>query len=223
VDTYNVERGVRNAIEAGGTGLGAVRIDSGDLGALTFEVREQLNQLGARDTKIVVTSDLDEYAIAALAAFPVDSYGVGTSLVTGSGAPTCGMVYKLVARASSSGIFEGVAKQSSQKSSNAGRKNAGRRLDAEGRAIEEVIVIGSDDAVTNWNPDPDIRPLMVPLVVKGEIDEKFTGQAGVSAAVARHAASRNELPRLARRLTAGEPAIPSVRLDLGGQILDLVY
>ena len=62
------------------------------------EVRAQLDALGAHDTRIVVTSDLDEYAIAALAAAPVDGYGVGTSLVTGSGAPTAGMVYKLVAR-----------------------------------------------------------------------------------------------------------------------------
>ena len=68
-----------------GTGLGAVRLDSGDLGALAFEVRAQLDALGATGTRIVVTSDLDEYAIAALAAAPVDAYGVGTQLVTGSG------------------------------------------------------------------------------------------------------------------------------------------
>ena len=63
------------------------------------QVRELLDSLGARQTKIVVTSDLDEYAIAALSAAPVDSYGVGTALVTGSGHPTSGFVYKLVARA----------------------------------------------------------------------------------------------------------------------------
>jgi nicotinate phosphoribosyltransferase len=98
VDTYDVTQGVRTAVEVAGPGLGAVRLDSGDLLEQAHAVRAQLDALGATGTRIVVTSDLDEYAIAALAAAPVDSYGVGTSLVTGSGAPTAGMVYKLVAR-----------------------------------------------------------------------------------------------------------------------------
>ena len=59
------------------------------------QAREQLDSLGATGTRIVVSGDLDEYAIASLRAEPVDGYGVGTSLVTGSGAPTAGMVYKL--------------------------------------------------------------------------------------------------------------------------------
>ncbi|WP_055599795.1 nicotinate phosphoribosyltransferase, partial [Streptomyces aureus] len=101
VDTYDVAEAVRTAVEVAGPELGAVRIDSGDLLLVAHRVRQQLDELGARNTKIVVTSDLDEYAIASLAAAPVDAYGVGTQLVTGSGHPTCSMVYKLVARASS--------------------------------------------------------------------------------------------------------------------------
>jgi nicotinate phosphoribosyltransferase len=96
VDTYDITAGVANAVAAAGPDLGAVRIDSGDLGVLVRQVREQLDDLGATRTKIVVSSDLDEFAIASLRAEPVDSFGVGTSLVTGSGAPTAGMVYKLV-------------------------------------------------------------------------------------------------------------------------------
>ena len=99
VDTYDVAEAVRTAVEVAGTGLGAVRIDSGDLLLVAHRVRQQLDELGATGTKIVVTSDLDEYAIASLAAAPVNAYGVGTQLVTGSGQPTCSMVYKLVARA----------------------------------------------------------------------------------------------------------------------------
>ncbi|MER6489368.1 nicotinate phosphoribosyltransferase, partial [Streptomyces virginiae] len=99
VDTYDVAEAVRTAVEVAGTDLGAVRIDSGDLLLVAHRVRQQLDELGATSTKIVVTSDLDEYAIASLAAAPVDAYGVGTQLVTGSGHPTCSMVYKLVARA----------------------------------------------------------------------------------------------------------------------------
>ena len=96
VDTYDVTTGVANAVAAGGATLGAVRIDSGELGVLARQVREQLDRLGATQTRIVVSGDLDEFSIAALRADPVDSYGVGTSLVTGSGAPAAGMVYKLV-------------------------------------------------------------------------------------------------------------------------------
>ena len=90
---------MRTGVELTGGRLGAVRLDSGDLAVLAVRVREQLDSLGATKTRIVVTSDLDEYAIAALSGAPVDSYGVGTALVTGSGHPTCGFVYKLVARA----------------------------------------------------------------------------------------------------------------------------
>src|SRR5699024_6943298 len=112
VDTYDVAEAVRVAVEVAGGDLGAVRIDSGDLGLLAHQVREQLDGLGARHTRILVTSDLDEYAIAALAAAPVDGYGVGTQVVTGSGAPTSGFVYKLVARADDDGEMVSVAKKS---------------------------------------------------------------------------------------------------------------
>jgi nicotinate phosphoribosyltransferase len=216
VDTYDVRRGVENALAVAGTGLGAVRLDSGDLGVLAHEVRHQLDAAGARDTKIVVTSDLDEYAIAALAVAPVDSYGVGTSVVTGSGAPTCGMVYKLVAREGASGALEPVAKASRAKNSVGGRKAAARRLDAGGRAAEEVLVTGPDDDVRGWrSADPTLRDLHVPLMSEGVPDPGWMGAAGVLAAVGRHRASRDELPRGARRLSADEAAVPTVTLRIG--------
>src|SRR6201995_372676 len=108
-----------HAGDAAGTGLGAVRIDSGDLGVLARQVRAQLDRLGATQTRIVVSGDLDEFAIAGLRAEPVDSSGVGTSLVTGSGAPTASMVYKLV---EVDGIP--VEKRSARKESHGGRKEA---------------------------------------------------------------------------------------------------
>ena len=83
VDTYNIEEAVKTAVEVAGPELGGVRIDSGDLAALAQRVRNQLDALGATNTKITVTNDLDEYALAALQTAPVDSYGVGTRLVTG--------------------------------------------------------------------------------------------------------------------------------------------
>jgi nicotinate phosphoribosyltransferase len=215
VDTYDVRRGVERAVAVAGPGLGAVRLDSGDLGVLAQEVRAQLDSLGAHGTKIVVTSDLDEYAIAALAVAPVDSYGVGTSLVTGSGAPTCGMVYKLVAREGHDGRLAPVEKASFAKASHGGRKTAARRLDDDGRAVAEVVVGGADDAVRAWAPgSPDLRGLVVPLVVDGEVCPGWTGAEGVRAATARHAASRDELPRGARRLSADEAALPTVTLTV---------
>ncbi|HEY9523309.1 MAG TPA: nicotinate phosphoribosyltransferase, partial [Thermopolyspora sp.] len=139
VDTYEVRPAVQTAVELTGGELGAVRIDSGDLAVAAEEVRQLLDDLGAPRTRIVVTSDLDEYAIAALAAAPVDGYGVGTSLVTGSGAPTASMVYKLVAREDDHGVIRPVAKRSVGKPSRGGRKEAFRLLDGDGTAISEII------------------------------------------------------------------------------------
>jgi len=220
VDTYDVRTGVERALAAAGPGLGAVRLDSGDLAAQAHEVRAQLDAAGARATTITVTSDLDEYAIAALAAAPVDSYGVGTSVVTGSGAPTCGMVYKLVLRERADGSMEPVAKVSRSKTSVGGRKAAARRLGRDGRAVEEVLFTGDEARVRAWQdeqqaaPTADLRALHVPLVRDGVAVDGWTGPQGVHRAAARHQASRDELPRTALRLSADEPALATVTLPL---------
>lgn len=206
VDTYDVPTAVATAVELAGPELGAVRLDSGDLLVLAREVREQLDRLGNRGTRIVVTSDLDEFAIAGLAAGPVDSYGVGTSLVTGSGAPTAGMVYKLVSREDASGTMVGVAKKSKDKQSVGGRKFALRRRSSSGVAETEVVGIGEAPA-----DDGDDRNLLVPLVRAGErVDAQ---RHTLEAARARHTASLAELPAAARRLQRGEPAIATEYVD----------
>jgi nicotinate phosphoribosyltransferase len=201
VDTYDVMAGVRTAVEVAGTGLGAVRLDSGDLLELATSVRALLDELGATKTRIVVTSDLDEYAIAALAAAPVDSYGVGTSLVTGSGAPAAGLVYKLVAREGADGRMVGVAKRSPDKASVGGRKWAMRRRTTDGVAQAEVVGIGHEPI-----DDGDDRMLLLPLVEHGTA----VGAEPLTAARDRHAASLAELPATARQLSRGEPAIPTL-------------
>jgi len=206
VDTYDVTNAVRIAVDVAGPELGAVRLDSGDLLSQAREVRALLNDLGAQDTKIVVTSDLDEYAIAALAAGPVDRYGVGTSLVTGSGAPTAGMVYKLVARTDDSGAMVSVAKKSKDKQSVGGRKFALRRLGERGCA--EVEVLGLGEAPAN---DGNDRALLVPLVENGRVVGRES--SALEAARERHEASRAELPAAAHRLQRGEPAIPTLFED----------
>ena len=203
VDTYDVREAVRLGVEVAGTGLGAVRLDSGDLGALAHEVRAQLDDLGATGTRIVVTSDLDEYAIAALGAAPVDAYGVGTQLVTGSGAPTCGFVYKLVSRAGDDGTRVSVAKKSTDKISIGGRKFALRRRSAGGRAEAEVVGIGEPPV-----DDGDDRPLMVELVRRGEV----VGREPLDDARARHTTARAELPLAAQQMSRGEPVIPTLHV-----------
>jgi nicotinate phosphoribosyltransferase len=204
VDTYDITAGVATAIEVAGTELGAVRIDSGDLGVLARQVRAQLDGLSATKTRIVVSGDLDEYAIAALRAEPVDSYGVGTSVVTGSGAPTAGMVYKLV---EVDGIP--VEKRSSHKQSHGGRKQALRLATNTGKIVEEVVhphgqAPAGDDGLTE-------RPLLVPLVRDGE----SIGREGLDEARQCLKDGLKSLPWDGLKLSRGEPAIPTRLIPRG--------
>ena len=203
-DTYDVENAVRLGVELAGEELGGVRLDSGDLVASAQRVRELLDSLGNHNTKITVTSDLDEYAIASLAAAPVDSYGVGTRLVTGSGAPTSAMVYKLVERENTAGELEPVAKTSAGKRSLGGAKQAARRHNSLGIATAELIGTGNNPAALE-----NTRDLIRDFVVSGELLPGFTGEEAVRNATERHSASLTELPESARRLSEGEPVIPT--------------
>jgi nicotinate phosphoribosyltransferase len=196
VDTYDVTTGIANAIEVAGPGLGAVRIDSGDLGVLARQARAQLDGLGATATRIVVSGDLDEFSIAALRAEPVDSYGVGTSVVTGSGAPTASMVYKLV---EVDGI--GVQKRSSHKESHGGRKQAARLSRSSGTIVEEVVYPVADPPRFT---EP-FRVLTVPLVRGGDV----VASTELAMARARVADGLHSLPWEGLKLSAGEPAIPT--------------
>jgi nicotinate phosphoribosyltransferase len=202
VDTYDVTTGVANAVAAAGTGLGAVRIDSGELGVLARQVREQLDELGATGTRIVVSGDLDEFSIAALAAEPVDSYGVGTSLVTGSGAPTANMVYKLVE-------VDGlpVQKRSSHKESRGGRKEALRLARRSGIITEEVVYPAGQPPVVS---EP-ARVLTVPLVRGGELVSK----PNLAAARELVTSGLRSLPWEGLNLSHGDPAVATTQIPAG--------
>lgn len=218
VDTYDVQRavkrGVKLAREAGGE-LGCVRLDSGDLVAEAFKVRALLDSLDAKSTKITVTNDLDEYAIAALGAAPVDSYGVGTKMVTGSGIPTAALVYKLVQRVNEDGSVHDVAKRSSSKSTLGGRKFAGRARGDDGYATGELVVIAdsAEQAQAEFERR-NARALLVDLVTNGQANASFVGKEALQEAQERHIHSRNELPYQGWRLSAGEAAIPTEIIDL---------
>jgi nicotinate phosphoribosyltransferase len=196
VDTYDITRGIELAVEVAGPGLGAVRIDSGDVGVLARQARDQLDGLGANGTKIIVSGDLDEFAIAALAATPVDGYGAGTAVVTGSGAPTAGMVYKLVE-------VDGrpVAKRSEQKATHGGRKTALRAHKPTGTALEEIV--SSEPEVA---PAPGERRVQRPLVRNGAPVDDLPSLAESRAHLRTATVT---LPWDGLKLSRGEPAIPT--------------
>ncbi|MFT8357017.1 MAG: nicotinate phosphoribosyltransferase [Bifidobacterium aquikefiri] len=207
-DTYDIESAVKTAVEVAGPALGGVRIDSGDLASLAQRVRNQLDALGATNTKITVTNDLDEYALAALQTAPVDSYGVGTMLVTGSGAPTCGMVYKLTERENSAGIMQPVAKRSKNKGNVPGRKLAYRSYEYN-LADCEHIISGSEDQLATYEPNDDWRNLLVDYVVNGEVNNEYQGNDAIITAQEHRAQALHELPITAQSLMKGDPAIPT--------------
>jgi nicotinate phosphoribosyltransferase len=196
VDTYDITRGIALAIEVAGPALGAIRIDSGDLGVMARQARAQLDGLGATGTQIVVSGDLDEFAIAALAASPVDAYGAGTAVVTGSGAPTAGMVYKLVE-------VDGrpVAKRSEHKQSHGGRKSASRAHKPTGTAVEEIVAAGPAAP-----PAEGERLLQRPLWRSGAAAEDLPT---LEQSRAHLRAATVSLPWDGLKLSRGEPAIPT--------------
>lgn len=196
VDTYDIAAGITSAIEVAGPQLDAIRIDSGDLAVLAHQARALLDQLGATHTRIVLSGDLDEFGLAALAGAPVDAYGVGTSVVTGSGAPTAGFIYKLVE-------VDGrpVAKRSVDKVTHGGRKTAVRRHRATGTAVEEAL--RSQGAPESRDGD---RQLQVAFVKGGELASDVAGLEQ-SRSHLKHVLTT--VPWEGLKLSRGEPAIPT--------------
>ena len=203
VDTYDIRTGIERAVAAAGPGLGMIRIDSGDLPVLAHQAREQLDALGATGTRILLSGDLDEYSLAGLGAAPVDTFGVGTSVVTGSGAPTAGFVYKLVE-------VDGrpVAKRSEGKNTVGGRKWAHRRHRETGTAEEEIVGTG---------PEPSPAAGTTPLQVRFVADGARVGDPVALADSREHLrAALVTLPWDGVKLSAGDPAIPTTTVTPGG-------
>jgi len=204
VDTFDTDRGIDRAIAAAGTGLGGIRIDSGDPLEGTRRARRQLDAAGATGTRIVISGDLDEHAIARLADAPVDTYGVGTSLVTGSGAPTAGFVYKLVARAAADGTLEPVAKTAGGKATVGRWKVASRALDGDGVATAELLRPAG-------TPRPaGSRPLQVPVIERGTV----VADLALDRAREHHRRALAELPAEALLLPPGPTCLPTELLEL---------
>lgn len=166
VDTFNVEEGIRKAIGVFGPQLNAIRIDSGNLEEGVIRARSLLDDLGAYKTAIILSGDLDEYAIAELTHTDVDGFGVGSKLVGGSGYPSANLVYKMVAIEDSSGKLRPVEKLSENKGTSGGPKGAVRLLDFHGMAIGEITydpTLGFDDLQV----EGIVRDLQAPLFLDG--------------------------------------------------------
>ncbi len=209
VDTYDIANGLKNAVEVarqfGHSGPGGVRIDSGDLVAETRAARATLDGLGAYETRIVVSGDLDEFRIDELVrgGAPIDVFGVGTSLVVGSGAPTAGLTYKLVSIEDSNGVMQGVAKRSPGKAGAAGRKRADRRLDITRSCYIERLAL-------NLELNPELQVLYVSKGVRAR-------SSSVEEARQRHRLARELMAQVGGlELGPGDPAIIPEVVDVVG-------
>ncbi|HVW18564.1 MAG TPA: nicotinate phosphoribosyltransferase [Solirubrobacteraceae bacterium] len=166
VDTYDTLQGVRHAIAAAratGVALMGVRLDSGDLLALSRGARALLDEAGMPDAAVVASGDLEEGQIARLVAAgaPIDVWGVGTELGTSRDAPALGGVYKLVADAAPGGGWRPVWKRSPAKATIPAPKQVLRRYDGDGTMRGDLVVEASERG--------EGRPLLERFVTGGEL------------------------------------------------------
>jgi len=198
IDTYDVEAAARQVVKMarGGVRVTGVRIDSGDLGELARRVRAILDEGGCRETTIIASGNLDEFAIERLAAeqAPIDAYGVGTRLDTSADAPYLDCAYKLEEYAG-----RPRRKRSEGKATWPGRKQVWRTLDGDGRIVRDVVALEGEPAEGT------------PLLARVMTDGRRQGDADSLASMReRAAAAIASLPERARRLDQPEPPTPLI-------------
>ncbi len=164
VDTYDTIDAVSMIVDRFKGNVGAIRLDSGDLGALASECRKILDDAEMTETRIIASGDLDEYRIRDLltSGAPIDSFGVGTKMVTSSDAPSLGGVYKLVSKVSESGRH-GRVKLSAQKKLYPHSKQVWRMRDDDGRYAGDEI-----RATAEPRPGPNAEPLLEAVIRQGK-------------------------------------------------------
>jgi len=175
IDTYDTMEGLRNALRFGRK-LKGVRLDSGDLHALSREVRRILDEAGLRETRILASGDLNEYKVQALvqASAPIDFFGVGTEMVTSMDQPSLGVVYKLVERQDTAKVVD-CAKFSQGKETYPGRKQVWRSADVHGAYARDEICMAEEK-----RREPS-TPLLVPIVERGTLTYSFPALEEVKA------------------------------------------
>lgn len=200
VDTYDTLSGVDKVIELAGSlgdtlALKGVRLDSGDLVALSRETRRRLDQAGLAHLKIFASGNLDENRITEILAdgAPIDAFGVGTQMGTSADAPSLDMAYKL---AELDGL--GRLKLAANKDTWPGVKQVWRRRDPDGRPVEDTIGLEGEDL--------EGEPLLVPVMRGG----RRTAAGFEPLDVARERAGRElaGLPATLSRLQPADPPYP---------------
>src|SRR5262245_3130594 len=206
IDTYDTEEGARivarvaTELHTEGIRVRAVRIDSGDVAALSRSVRHILDAAGHRDIEIFASGDLDEHVIAALLAggAPIDGFGVGTRLGTSADAPSLPVVYKLVEDVTGPKI-----KIAPHKTTEPGRKQVSRVADA---SDPHEMVAREEE-----RPPAGGRPLLEHAIAGGR---RVRAPEPLAAIRARRAAAVARLPERLRHLGPIEAPYP-VRLSAG--------
>ena len=207
VDTFDTLAGVGHAIAAAratGARLQGVRLDSGDLLALSRAARAMLDDAGMSDSRIIASGDLDERRIAGLVAAgaPIDVWGVGTDLGTSRDSPTVGGVYKLVADRPENGSWRPVAKRSPDKATLPGPKQVFRHM-RDGIMLEDVLATTGESLAG--------RPLLQPAMRDG----RLALCDPLAALRARSAAELSALPHELRGLDGDDARPYPVRLSPG--------
>jgi len=208
IDTYDTVAGAHKVVtlahrlRARGIEVRGVRLDSGDLGVLAREVRAVLDAGGLERAIIFASGNLDEYRVQALAGSPIDSFGVGTSLVTSSDAPSLDAVYKLQEYAG-----KPRRKRSAGKATWPGRKQVYREVGGDGMIARDVVTLESDE-----------RPgeaLLAPVMRAGA---RVGAPPGLDA-IRAHA--RRELARLPARLRTLADASPPYPVEIATALTTL--
>jgi nicotinate phosphoribosyltransferase len=160
LDTFDTVEAAR-AIVGAGLQPSAVRLDSGDMLALSRDVRQILDAGGLHATKILASGDVDEHVVGQLlsSGAPIDAFGVGTAVATSIDAPALAGVYKVV-EVSADGHDRGVMKLSAGKETWPGRKQVWRVVE-EGLASRDVVALDGE------SPPPNASPLLVPVMRGG--------------------------------------------------------
>jgi nicotinate phosphoribosyltransferase len=175
VDTYDTIAAIKRLAAKRDRRVPAVRLDSGDLRALSIQVRQILDQAGMRDTKIFASGDLNENEIAELlaAGARLDAFGVGTELATSYDAPAMPGVYKLVAIERDNQTLMRI-KLSHDKQSYPGAKQVWRATNQAGLVVGDLIALADEPPPQNGEYAGEISwlPLLEPVILQGRLKEK---------------------------------------------------
>ena len=206
LDTYDTVEGAKKAVSAG-LEPSLVRLDSGDRYDLSVKVRKVLDDAGLRDTKIFVSGDLNEFVMDDLTSrgAPIDSFGVGTELVTSRDDPALSGIYKLVSvKRKGKTIYR--VKTSEGKRTIPGAKQIYRRYSENGLILDDTLALDSEE------PPPATVPLLTKVFNKGKLVYNLPGIDAIQDRTKREVAT---LPAKYRNLTTSEkfPVRLSPRLE----------